>query len=277
MIWTLAFDCYRLLMFKKEKVTISLKSRRKSSDCRKLKEFDPLMTQKQPHMHHCSSLLGTATGRKSPEDGPCFKGASTGGGEEWTDGTTGGGGGKRQRAEPTDPNSQPAGKSEGRSDFIYLLNCCFRKISVNIFHKITEVLSFRQSVLNVKFSVYIYDLRMHPVSVLLLQLTELRKQSEEVNSAVEAGDEIRRKLQRELDSAIQRERQKEEEKERVERQRERLREEIEDMTIALQRERQNCTALEKRQKKFDQVRNIPLLLTYAQRLQMSLCTVTLPP
>uniref|UniRef100_A0AAX7UQB9 Myosin, heavy chain 14, non-muscle n=1 Tax=Astatotilapia calliptera TaxID=8154 RepID=A0AAX7UQB9_ASTCA len=84
------------------------------------------------------------------------------------------------------------------------------------------------------------------------QLTELRKQSEEVNSAVEAGDEIRRKLQRELDSAIQRERQKEEEKERVERQRERLREEIEDMTIALQRERQNCTALEKRQKKFDQ-------------------------
>uniref|UniRef100_A0A3Q4G561 Myosin-10-like n=1 Tax=Neolamprologus brichardi TaxID=32507 RepID=A0A3Q4G561_NEOBR len=109
-----------------------------------------------------------------------------------------------------------------------------------------------QSVLNVKLSVYIYNLCMHPVSVLLLQLTELRKQSEEVNSAVEAGDEIRRKLQRELDSAIQRERQKEEEKERVERQRERLREEIEDMTIALQRERQNCTALEKRQKKFDQ-------------------------
>lgn len=71
---------------------------------------------------------------------------------------------------------------------------------------------------------------------------------------MEAGEETRRKLQRELDSVIQRERQKEEEKERVERQRERLREEIEDMTLALQRERQNCTALEKRQKKFDQVR-----------------------
>lgn len=71
---------------------------------------------------------------------------------------------------------------------------------------------------------------------------------------MEAGEETRRKLQRELDSTIQRERQKEEEKERVERQRERLREEIEDMTLALQRERQNCTALEKRQKKFDQVR-----------------------
>ncbi|XP_056141976.1 myosin-10 [Lampris incognitus] len=84
------------------------------------------------------------------------------------------------------------------------------------------------------------------------QLVELRKQSEEVNTAVEAGEETRRKLQRELDSAVQRERQKEEEKERVERQRERLREEIEDMTLALQRERQNCTALEKRQKKFDQ-------------------------
>ncbi|XP_067365966.1 myosin-10 isoform X4 [Channa argus] len=84
------------------------------------------------------------------------------------------------------------------------------------------------------------------------QLAELRKQSEEVNTAVEVGEEVRRKLQRELDSAIQRERQKEEEKERVERQRERLREEIEDMTLALQRERQNCTALEKRQKKFDQ-------------------------
>ncbi|KAI3361078.1 hypothetical protein L3Q82_013279 [Scortum barcoo] len=84
------------------------------------------------------------------------------------------------------------------------------------------------------------------------QLAELRKQSEEVNTAVEAGEETRRKLQRELDNAVQRERQKEEEKERVERQRERLREEIEDMTLALQRERQNCTALEKRQKKFDQ-------------------------
>ncbi|XP_032413182.1 myosin-10 isoform X1 [Xiphophorus hellerii] len=84
------------------------------------------------------------------------------------------------------------------------------------------------------------------------QLAELRKQSEEVSTAVEVGEETRRKLQRELDSAFQKERQKEEEKERVERQRERLREELEDMTIALQRERQNCTALEKRQKKFDQ-------------------------
>ncbi|XP_069393687.1 myosin-10 isoform X3 [Paralichthys olivaceus] len=84
------------------------------------------------------------------------------------------------------------------------------------------------------------------------QLVEVRKQSEEVNTAVEVGEETRRKLQRELDSTVQRERQKEEEKERVERQRERLREEIEDMTLALQRERQNCMALEKRQKKFDQ-------------------------
>ncbi|KAL6109418.1 uncharacterized protein ACO6RY_12550 [Pungitius sinensis] len=84
------------------------------------------------------------------------------------------------------------------------------------------------------------------------QLAELRKQSEEVNTGVEIGEETRRKLQRELDSANQRERQKEEEKDRVERQKERLREEIEDMTLALQRERQNCTALEKRQKKFDQ-------------------------
>uniref|UniRef100_A0A3P9NLY4 Myosin-10-like n=1 Tax=Poecilia reticulata TaxID=8081 RepID=A0A3P9NLY4_POERE len=84
------------------------------------------------------------------------------------------------------------------------------------------------------------------------ELSQLRKQSEEVSTAVEAGEETRRKLQRELDSTVQKERQKEEEKERVERQRERLREELEDMTIALQRERQNCTALEKRQKKFDQ-------------------------
>ncbi|XP_037128709.1 myosin-10 isoform X6 [Syngnathus acus] len=84
------------------------------------------------------------------------------------------------------------------------------------------------------------------------QLSEVRKQSEEVNTAVESGEETRRKLQRELDAAIQREKQREEERDRVERQRERLREEIEDMTVALQRERQNCTALEKRQKKFDQ-------------------------
>uniref|UniRef100_A0AAQ5X2L1 Myosin motor domain-containing protein n=1 Tax=Amphiprion ocellaris TaxID=80972 RepID=A0AAQ5X2L1_AMPOC len=90
------------------------------------------------------------------------------------------------------------------------------------------------------------------IQTLTQQLAELRKQSEEVNTAVEAGEETRRKLQRELDGATQRERQKDEEKERVERQRERLREEIEDMTLALQRERQNCTALEKRQKKFDQ-------------------------
>ncbi|KAJ8392806.1 hypothetical protein AAFF_G00070100 [Aldrovandia affinis] len=84
------------------------------------------------------------------------------------------------------------------------------------------------------------------------QLAELRRQTEEVNSAVEAGEECRRRLQRELETAGQRERARDEEKERAERQRERLREEIEDMTLALQRERQNCTALEKRQKKFDQ-------------------------
>ncbi|KAJ8289965.1 hypothetical protein GJAV_G00007230 [Gymnothorax javanicus] len=84
------------------------------------------------------------------------------------------------------------------------------------------------------------------------QLAELRKQSEEVNTAVETGEECRRKLQRELEMATQREHTREEEKERVERQKERLREEIEDITLALQRERQNCTNLEKRQKKFDQ-------------------------
>ncbi|XP_051576348.1 myosin-10-like [Myxocyprinus asiaticus] len=84
------------------------------------------------------------------------------------------------------------------------------------------------------------------------QLADFKKQTEEVNTAVEAGEETRRKMQRELENAVQRERVKEEEKERIERQKERLREEIEDMTIALQRERQNCTALEKRQKKFDQ-------------------------
>ncbi|XP_074539208.1 uncharacterized protein myh14 isoform X1 [Halichoeres trimaculatus] len=91
------------------------------------------------------------------------------------------------------------------------------------------------------------------IQTLTQQLAELRKQSEEVNTAVEAGEETRRKLQRELDSTTQREKQKEEEKERVERQRERLREEIEDLALALQRERQNCMALEKRQKKFDQL------------------------
>uniref|UniRef100_A0A8C2QBA2 Myosin, heavy chain 14, non-muscle n=1 Tax=Cyprinus carpio TaxID=7962 RepID=A0A8C2QBA2_CYPCA len=84
------------------------------------------------------------------------------------------------------------------------------------------------------------------------QLSDLKRQTEEVNSAVEVGEEARRKMQRELENAIQREKVKEEEKERIERQKERLREEIEDRTIALQRERQNCTALEKRQKKFDQ-------------------------
>uniref|UniRef100_A0A8C3AF38 Myosin, heavy chain 14, non-muscle n=1 Tax=Cyclopterus lumpus TaxID=8103 RepID=A0A8C3AF38_CYCLU len=83
--------------------------------------------------------------------------------------------------------------------------------------------------------------------------THTQQQSEDVNIAVESGEETRRKLQRELDSTVQSARQKEEEKDRVERQRERLREEIEDMTLALQRERQNCTALEKRQKKFDQL------------------------
>ncbi|KAA0703022.1 B Myosin heavy chain 10 Myosin heavy chain, non-muscle IIb Non-muscle myosin heavy chain [Triplophysa tibetana] len=84
------------------------------------------------------------------------------------------------------------------------------------------------------------------------QLSDLKRQMEEVNAAVEAGEESRRKMQRELENATQREIAKEEERERMERQKERLREEIEDMTIALQRERQNCTALEKRQKKFDQ-------------------------
>ncbi|XP_063055270.1 myosin-10 isoform X2 [Engraulis encrasicolus] len=90
------------------------------------------------------------------------------------------------------------------------------------------------------------------IQATILQLAEVKKQSEELSGSVEVGEEARRKMQRELEGALQRERTKEEEKERVERQRDRLREEIEDMTLALQRERQNCTALEKRQKKFDQ-------------------------
>lgn len=70
------------------------------------------MSQKQPYVHHLSSLLGTVAGWNSPENGSGLKGAGTGGGEERTDGKTRGGGRKSQRAGPTDPNSQPAGKSE---------------------------------------------------------------------------------------------------------------------------------------------------------------------
>lgn len=122
-----------------------------------------------------------------------------------------------QRADPADPDSQPAGDLR------------------------TSVQPNRQW------------LCLSALTAASLQLAELRKQSEEVSGAVESGEEVRRKLQRELDAAVEKERQREEEKARVERQRERLREEIEDMTLALQRERQNCMALEKRQKKFDQV------------------------
>lgn len=98
-----------------------------------------------------------------------------------------------------------------------------------------------------------------------------------MNTAVEAGEETRRKLQRELDSTTQREKQREEEKERVERQRERLREEIEDLALALQRERQNCMALEKRQKKFDQVSAFFFLYPQLNTSQMSVLDLKLFP
>lgn len=170
----------------------------------------------------CAIFLGAAAGRDTAEVGAGFTCTCSRGRESWIDGETRGGGREDQRTYTPDSEPYTTGThlilNPGKHFLLKPFLLCFMILYL-----------------------------------CALQLSDLKRQTEEVNSAVEAGEEARRKMQRELENAVQRERAKEEEKERIERQKERLREEIEDMTIALQRERQNCTALEKRQKKFDQV------------------------
>lgn len=175
-------------------------------------------------MFVCVLFLGATAGRDTAEVGAGLTCTCSRGRESWIDGETRGGGGEDQRTYT--PDSKPY--TTGLHPFAHPEKC------FSCSNHLYSILSF-----------YFF---------VPMQLSDLKRQTEEVNSAVEAGEEARRKMQRELENAIQRERAKEEEKERIERQKERLREEIEDMTIALQRERQNCTALEKRQKKFDQVK-----------------------
>lgn len=168
-------------------------------------------------------FLGVTAGRDTAEVDAGLTCTYSRGRENWTDGETRGGGREDQRTYT--PDSKPY---------------------------TTGLHPFANPGKHIYYSNHLYSILSYSFYV-PMQLSDLKRQSEEVNSAVEVGEEARRKLQRELENATQREKAKEEEKERIERQKERLREEIEDMTIALQRERQNCTALEKRQKKFDQV------------------------
>ncbi|XP_066568933.1 myosin-10 [Amia ocellicauda] len=89
------------------------------------------------------------------------------------------------------------------------------------------------------------------IQTLTQQLSDVRRQLEEAGSAVEAGQEARRRLERELEAAGQRLAQSEEGRERAERHRVRLQGEVEDLTLAQQQLRQHCANLEKKQRKFD--------------------------
>lgn len=90
-------------------------------------------------------------------------------------------------------------------------------------------------------------------SPLYLQLTDWRRRQEEEASALEAGEEARRKAAREAETLAQRLTEKTEAVERLERGRRRLQQELDDATVDLEQQRQLVSTLEKKQRKFDQV------------------------
>lgn len=85
------------------------------------------------------------------------------------------------------------------------------------------------------------------------QLSEWRRRQEEEASALEAGEEARRRAAREVETLAQRLAEKTEAAERQERGRRRLQQELDDAMVDLEQQRQLVSSLEKKQRKFDQV------------------------
>uniref|UniRef100_A0A8C2SHD2 Myosin motor domain-containing protein n=1 Tax=Capra hircus TaxID=9925 RepID=A0A8C2SHD2_CAPHI len=83
------------------------------------------------------------------------------------------------------------------------------------------------------------------------QLSEWRRRQEEEAGALEAGEEARRRAAREAEVLNQRLAEKAEV--RLERGRRRLQQELDDATVDLEQQRQLVSALEKKQRKFDQL------------------------
>lgn len=89
---------------------------------------------------------------------------------------------------------------------------------------------------------------------LSLQLAEMRKKVEHDASSLETAEEGRKRYQRDLEGANQRFEEKCGAYDKLEKTRTRIQQELDDMTLDQEHLRQIVSNLEKKQKKFDQVR-----------------------
>lgn len=89
---------------------------------------------------------------------------------------------------------------------------------------------------------------------LSLQLVELKKKVEQDSGCLESTEEAKKKLQRDLEAANQRFEEKCAAFEKLDKTKTRLQQELDDMVVDQDHLRQFVSNLEKKQKKFDQVR-----------------------
>ncbi|XP_074647185.1 uncharacterized protein LOC141903116 [Tubulanus polymorphus] len=84
------------------------------------------------------------------------------------------------------------------------------------------------------------------------QVADMKKKSDEDLQVIDTLEDSKKKVLRDLDGHVQRNEGLQSQNDKLERSRKRLQTEVEDLTLALDTQRNNISQLEKRQKKFDQ-------------------------
>ncbi len=101
---------------------------------------------------------------------------------------------------------------------------------------------------------YITALNVGVVPPRFLQLAEMKKRAEQDASCLETAEEGKKRFQRDLEGANQRLEEKCAAYEKLDKTKTRLQQELDDMLVDQDHLRQIVSNLEKKQKKFDQVR-----------------------
>ncbi len=84
------------------------------------------------------------------------------------------------------------------------------------------------------------------------QVTEYKKRLDDDNSAMDSLEEVKKKLLRDLEAAQARVEALEADSDKMLKSKKKLQAEVEDLNVQLENQRSALTALEKKQKKFDQ-------------------------
>lgn len=92
------------------------------------------------------------------------------------------------------------------------------------------------------------------VSLPTMQLADTKKKGDEDLGTIESLEEARKKLLKDVETLSQRLEEKALAYDKLEKTKNRLQQELDDLTVDLDHQRQIVSSLEKKQKKFDQVR-----------------------